>query len=75
MDGIANLADGFDQVALVVDWLDACRNRDLAMLLDLYADNATLECRCGEARISEGRAGLESYWNCLLYTSPSPRDS
>jgi len=25
VDGIADLADNFDQVALVVDWLDACR--------------------------------------------------
>ena len=68
MDGIANLAHGFDQVALVVDWLDACRNRDLAMLLDLYADNATLECQCGEAKIGQGRADLESYWKPRLDT-------
>jgi hypothetical protein len=68
MDGIANLAEDFDQIALVVDWLDACRNRDIATLLDLYADNATLECRCGEAKISEGRAGLESYWKPRLDT-------
>ena len=68
MDGIAHLTDDFDQVALVVDWLDACRNRDLAMLLDLYADSATLECQCGEAMISEGRAGLESYWRPRLDT-------
>ena len=68
VEGIANLADGFDQVALVVDWLDACRNRDLAMLLDLYADNATLECQCGEAEINQGRAGLESYWRSRLDT-------
>ena len=68
MDGIAHLTDDFDQVALVVDWLDACPNRDLATLLELYADNATLECQCGEARISEGRAGLESYWRPRLDT-------
>ena len=66
MDGIADLADDFDQIALVVDWLDACRNRDLAALLDLYADDATLECRCGEAKVSEGRAELESYWRPRL---------
>ncbi|MEH2618072.1 ketosteroid isomerase-like protein [Bradyrhizobium sp. AZCC 1620] len=66
MDGIADLTDNFDQIALVVDWLDACRNRDLATLLDLYADDATLECRCGEAKVSEGRAGLESYWRPRL---------
>ena len=68
VDGVANLANDFDQIALVVDWLDACRNRDLAMLLGLYADNATLECQCGEAMISEGRASLESYWKPRLDT-------
>ena len=62
VDGIADLADDFDQMAL----LDACRNRDLATLLDLYADDARLECRCGEASESEGRAGLESYWRPRL---------
>ena len=66
MDGIVELADDFDQIALVVDWLDACRNRDLTTLLDLYADDATLECRCGEAKVSEGRAELESYWRPRL---------
>jgi ketosteroid isomerase-like protein len=66
VDGIADLADDFDQIALVVDWLDACRNRDLAAVLDLYADDATLECQCGGAKVSEGRAGLESYWRPRL---------
>jgi len=66
VDGIADLADDFDQMALVVDWLDACRNRDLATLLDLYADDATLECQCGEVKVSEGRAELESYWRPRL---------
>ena len=71
VDGIADLADDFDQIALVVDWLDACRNRDLTALLDLYADDATLECRCGEAEVSEGRAELESYWRPRLDTVAS----
>jgi hypothetical protein len=66
VDGIADLADDFDQVALVVDWLDACRNRDLAALLDLYAHNAKLECQCGGGEVSEGRAELESYWRQRL---------
>ena len=66
VDGMAGLADDFDQVALVVDWLDACRNRDLAALLDLYADDAKLECQCGEAEVSQGRAELESYWRPRL---------
>ena len=66
MDGMVELADDFDQIALVVDWLDACRNRDLTTLLDLYADDATLECRCGAVKVSEGRAELESYWRPRL---------
>ena len=66
MDGIVQLTDDFDQVALVVDWLDACRNRDLTTLLDLYADDATLECRCGGVKVSKGRAALESYWRPRL---------
>jgi ketosteroid isomerase-like protein len=66
VDGIVELADDFDQIALVVDWLDACRNRDLTTLLDLYADDAKLECQCGEVKVSEGRAELESYWRPRL---------
>jgi len=62
----ANLAENFDQVALVVDWLDACRNRDLVALLDLYADDATLDCRCGKVEVREGRAELEAYWRPRL---------
>jgi ketosteroid isomerase-like protein len=66
VDGVANSADDFDQMALVVDWLDACRNRDLMALLDLYADDAKLECRYGKVERSESRDGLESYWRPRL---------
>jgi ketosteroid isomerase-like protein len=66
VDGVADLTDDFDQIALVVDWLDACRNHDLTALLDLYADDATLKCQCGEVKVSEGRAELESYWRPRL---------
>ena len=64
--GLVELADDFDQIALVVDWLDACRNRDLTTLLDLYADDATLECRCGGVKVGQGRAALETYWRPRL---------
>ena len=66
MDGLVELADDFDQIALVVDWLDACRNRNLTTLLDLYADDATLECRCGGVKVGKGRAALETYWRPRL---------
>ena len=63
---VQNLADNFDQIAVVVDWLDACRRRDLDALLDLYAPEASLECRCDVATVNEGRARLASYWGQRL---------
>ncbi len=66
VDGVTELAVDFDQIGLVVDWLDACRKRDLAGLLDLYAVDATLECRCGDGTLSAGRAELEAYWRPRL---------
>jgi hypothetical protein len=45
---------------IVIDWLDACRERRLEDLLALYADQATLDCCSGERFI--GRSGLLRYW-------------
>ena len=56
------LAENFDPIAVAVDWLDACRARDLDTLLDLYAQTARLECNCDGLTIHVGRAELESYW-------------
>jgi SnoaL-like domain len=60
-----DLADNFDKMGIVVDWLDCCRNRDLDALLDLYADDAALECACEDTRI-KGRAALADYWRPKL---------
>jgi SnoaL-like protein len=60
------MPNDFDQIAIVVDWLDACRRRDLDALLDLYAPEASMECRCGGATVNEGRAHLASYWGPRL---------
>jgi ketosteroid isomerase-like protein len=59
------VADDFDKMAAVVDWLDACRTRNLDPLLDFYADNASLECACEGASIA-GRAALAVYWRPKL---------
>lgn len=56
------MSGDFDQIAVVVDWLDACRRRDLAALLDLYADDASLECRCDGMQLVHSRAALKAYW-------------
>ena len=55
-----------DHIAIVVDWLDACRQRDISTLLDLYADGASLECDCGGKALAYGRSALEDYWRPRL---------
>lgn len=55
-----------DQVAVVVDWLDACRRHDLGPLLDLYASDASLECDCDGRNTYAGREALEAYWRPRL---------
>ena len=60
------LTKDFDQIAIVVDWLDACRARDLEALLDLYSQDASLECDCNDRKMLQGRADLASYWGAQL---------
>jgi hypothetical protein len=63
--------DETDPIAIVVDWLDACRSRNIGALLDLYDESATLECVCDGSNSLTGRAALEAYWRPRL-TNPSP---
>jgi hypothetical protein len=56
------LSDDFDQIAIVVDWLDACRRRDLDALLELYAEGASVECHSSGTQRHEGLAALAAYW-------------
>ena len=56
----------FDQMGLVVDWVDACRKGDLAMLLDLYSDDGKVECTCNGSHLYRGRRELETYWGPKL---------
>lgn len=60
------MTEDFDRIAVVVDWLDACRARDLNTLLDLYAAQAQIECKCSDDKIRRGRAELDSYWRPRL---------
>jgi hypothetical protein len=59
----------FDEIAVVVDWLDACKSRHLDALLDLYEDTATIEC-C-EGGVFQGRSAMEQYWMPKLAQSSS----
>ncbi|MBR1213101.1 nuclear transport factor 2 family protein [Bradyrhizobium sp. JYMT SZCCT0180] len=65
-DVAKDIVKDIDQVAVVVDWLDACRRHELGPLLDLYASDASLECDCDGANTYAGRAALESYWRPRL---------
>jgi ketosteroid isomerase-like protein len=59
------LSGDFDGMAVVVDWLDACRTQNLEQLLDAYAADARLECACDGVSIG-GRAALAAYWQPKL---------
>ncbi len=56
----------FDQMGIVVDWFDACRKGDLESLLELYAEDASLECQCDGTRVYRGRSELGAYWGPRL---------
>jgi len=58
----------FDTIGIVVDWIDACRQGKLGSLLDLYANDATIECCQGGS--FRGRSELEKYWRPRL-TQPA----
>ena len=51
----------FDPLAVVVDWLDACRWGELDALLNLYDERATLECDCERVSLT-GRKWIAAYW-------------
>jgi hypothetical protein len=59
------LSGDFDGMAVVVDWLDACRNENLEQLLDAYAPDARLECACEGVSI-RGHDALAAYWGPKL---------
>ena len=37
---MANAKEPFDAIGIVVDWIDACKQRRLEALLDLYDDGS-----------------------------------
>ena len=41
---MSDARDGFDAIGVVVDWIDACKQRRLDDLLNLYDATAIVEC-------------------------------
>ena len=61
---MSDARDGFDAIGVVVDWIDACKQRRLDDLLNLYDPTAAVEC-C-EGGSFRGRSELERYWRPRL---------
>lgn len=61
---MANAKDPLDAIGIVVDWMDACKQRRLEALLELYDDGATVEC-CEGGNFT-GRSEMERYWRPRL---------
>ena len=59
-----------DPMAVMVDWLDAYRSRDLETILLLYADDAIIECGCGGGTTLSGRHAVRAYWQQRLIDFP-----
>lgn len=53
---------GFDALAVAVDWLDAYRAARLDAMLDLYDDDASVECGCDGQTVVVGKTALKQYW-------------
>ena len=49
----------FDPIGIVVDWIDACRHRQLSALVELYDHAAIVDC-CEGGRF-RGRSEVERY--------------
>ena len=62
MNLMSLLQGDFDPLAVVTDWLDACRWGELDALLNLYDERATLECDCEHVSLMTRRKWIAAYW-------------
>ena len=58
----------FDPMAAAIDWLDAYRAANLDQLVDLYAQDAALEC--GSTTVI-GREAISAYWRNRFERKPA----
>jgi len=57
-----DMTGAFDAMAVAVDWLDAYRASKLDAILNLYDDEAYIECGCGGQKVLAGKLALKEYW-------------
>jgi ketosteroid isomerase-like protein len=61
----------FDEMAAAVDWLDAYRTGDIDAILNMFADDAVVECGCGGEMTGTGKDGIRTYWEQRLNHHPA----
>ena len=59
-----------DLMAAAIDWLDAYRAGDL-FIVDLYADDASLQCHCSGKKELRGTDAITAYWRQRLVEKPA----
>jgi hypothetical protein len=57
-------------MAAAIDWLDAYRARSLG-IVNLYADDAAIECGCGGQTVLYGRDAITAYWRQRFVEKPA----
>ena len=55
-----------DPVMQARRWLDACRSGEIAVVMDFYNVEATLECACNGASVYAGAGAIQEYWSHKL---------
>jgi hypothetical protein len=61
----------FDPMASAVDWLDAYRAGDIDSILEMYADDAVINCGCGGLKTITGAEAIRAYWVARLRDYPA----
>ena len=59
----------FDPMAVAIDWLDAYRASSLS-IVDMYAEDASLECACDGRKVLVGGA-VAAYWKQRFVKAPA----
>src|SRR4029077_19125410 len=60
----------FDPMAIAIDWLDAYRAASLS-IVDMYAEDASLECACDGRKVLVGRRAVTAYWKQRFVETPA----
>ena len=60
----------FDPMAVAIDWLDAYRASSLS-IVDMYAEDASVDCACDGRKVLVGRRAVAAYWKQRFVKAPA----